>query len=176
MSSSSYVHFKLVVIWKQRGDRATEVETLGRIGSGFGRLERCCTCALVGAELLLAVVAERRLGLGGVPGGVGLEWPGHPRDVGQLGGRASQRGRPTLQQELSVVDDPGACKVGGEREKKPTGKVQMKAVLKIKDSTSLTSKKKIKLAKFPPERKNGDKNAQRSHLLVTSDLCFFCHL
>lgn len=90
MSSSSHVHFKLGII-----------------------------CALVRAELPLAVVAERLLGLDGVPGGVGLECPGDSRDVGHLGGRVSQRGRPTLQQELSVVDDPGASWRGAEH--RPSG-------------------------------------------------------
>lgn len=41
---------------------------------------------------------------------VGFEWPGDARDVGQVGRRASQRRRPTLQQELPVVDNSGACR------------------------------------------------------------------
>lgn len=112
------------------GDRATEWKHWDGSVWWFRWLEKCCTCALVRTELPHAVVAERLLGLDGVPGGVGLEWPGDPRDVGHLGGRASQRGRPTLQQELSVVDDPGAC-----RSEKPTHKVtmnEMKVMMKKK--------------------------------------------
>lgn len=129
--------------WASSGNRGRQshwVETLGRICLGFRWLEKCCTCALVRAELPLAVVAERLLGLDGVPGGVGLECPGDSRDVGHLGGRVSQRGRPTLQQELSVVDDPGACR-SEEKKKADTQSTmnEMKVMTKIKYFTSLTS-------------------------------------
>lgn len=52
----------------------------------------------------------------------------------------SQRGRPTLQQELSVVDDPGACR-SEEKKRADTQSTmnEMKVMMKIKDFTSLTS-------------------------------------
>lgn len=129
--------------WASSGNRGRQshwVETLGQICFGVRWLEKCCTCPLVRAELPRAVVAERLLRLDGVPGGVGLEWPGDPRDVGHLGGRVSQRGRPTLQQELSVVDDPGACR-SEEKKRADTQSTmnEMKVMMKIKDFTSLTS-------------------------------------
>lgn len=172
--------------WASSGNRGRQshwVETLGRICLGFRWLEKCCTCALVRAELPLAVVAERLLGLDGVPGGVGLECPGDSRDVGHLGGRVSQRGRPTLQQELSVVDDPGACR--SEEEKKADTKStmnEMKVMTKIKYFTSLTSNnenwqtffffKKQDVVQHEKGKKNWSRNAQRSSLLVTRDLFF----
>lgn len=60
-------------------------------------------------ELPLAAAADGRLlRLDSIKRGFGPGWPGDPWDVRQLGGRASQRRRPTLQQELPVVDNPGA--------------------------------------------------------------------
>lgn len=61
-------------------------------------------------EAVVGVVAGCLFRLASVPGGVGFEWPGDARDVGQVGRRASQRRRPTLQQELPVVDNSGACR------------------------------------------------------------------
>lgn len=54
-------------------------------------------------------VAVRRFGLGRVAGGGAFAGPGDPGDVGQVGRRSGERRRPTLQQELPVVDDPGSC-------------------------------------------------------------------
>lgn len=44
--------------------------------------------------------------------GVRDQRPGDSRDIGQVGRGASQGRRPTLQEELPVVDYPGACRTG----------------------------------------------------------------
>ncbi|TNN86280.1 hypothetical protein EYF80_003365 [Liparis tanakae] len=69
----------------------------------------------------LGGVAGRRFRLARVVAGVGFERPGHSGDVGQIGRRTSQRRRPTLQEELPVVDDPGTLKAAAEETKSPPG-------------------------------------------------------
>ena len=56
---------------------------------------------------MVAMVAGWLLGLVRVTGRV--QQPGDSWDVGQAGRRAGQRGRPTLQQELPVIDDSSTC-------------------------------------------------------------------
>lgn len=71
---------------------------------------KCFTCALLCVDVVFIVVADRLLRQDSVPGGAGFERPGDSWDVGQFGRRAGQRGRPTLQQELPVVDNSGTCR------------------------------------------------------------------
>lgn len=68
------------------------------------------TWILLWMEAEVGVVAGCRSRLMSVAGGVGFERPGDSRDVGQVGRRARQRRRPTLQQELPVVDNSGTCR------------------------------------------------------------------
>lgn len=84
-----------------QGDEATEWKHWDRSARVSGDSINSCTCALAADDWHL-------LGLHSIQGGFGPEWPGDSRDVRQLGGCASQRRRPTLQQELPVIDDPGA--------------------------------------------------------------------
>lgn len=65
---------------------------------------KCFTCVLLCVDVVFIAAADRLL-----PGGAGFERPGDSWDVGQFGRRAGQRGRPTLQQELPVVDNSGTC-------------------------------------------------------------------
>lgn len=94
--------------WASSGDR----EHSGVSGDTF-RVIMCTeltdtfTCILLRE---VGVVAGCLFRLWGLPRGVGFEWPGDPRDVRQVGRRASQRRGPTLQQELPVVDNSGTCR------------------------------------------------------------------
>lgn len=52
-----------------------------------------------------------------VVGGLRFERPGDSWDVGQFRRRTGQRRRPTLQEELPVVDDSGTC--GRQKQRNP---------------------------------------------------------
>lgn len=76
------------------------------------------TCTLLCMQVMVGVIAGSLFRLVCVAGGVGFEWPGDSWDVGQVGRRTSQRRRPTLQEELPVVDDSGTCRRWQQREPK----------------------------------------------------------
>lgn len=61
-------------------------------------------------QAVVGVIAGCLFRLVCVVGQVGFERPGDSWDVGQVGRRTSQRRRPTLQEELPVVDYSGACR------------------------------------------------------------------
>jgi len=72
------------------------------------------TCILLCMHTVVIVVAGGLLWLVCVAGGVRVERPGDSWDNRQVGRRASQWRCPTLQEELSVVDDSGTCRTGDQ--------------------------------------------------------------
>lgn len=67
---------------------------------------------------MVGVIAACLFGPARFAGGVGFERRGDSRDVRQVGRRTSQRGRPTLQEELPVVDDSRTCERTAAKETK----------------------------------------------------------
>lgn len=74
----------------------------------FFRYTDLFTCALLCKQAVVGVIAGG--GLFRLVSVVGFERPGDPGDVGQIGGGAGEGGRPTLQEELPVIDDSGTCR------------------------------------------------------------------
>lgn len=74
------------------------------------------TCALLlCVQVVVSVSARCLFGLVYVSRVVGFERPGDSWDVRQVGRRTGQRRRPTLQEELPVVDDSGTCRLQQQR-------------------------------------------------------------
>lgn len=96
--------------WASSGDTehsGVSGDTFRVSSSAHLELTDTFTCVLLRE---VGIVAGCLLRPRGLPGGVGFERPGDPRDVRQFGRRAGQRRSPTLQQELPVVDNPGTCR------------------------------------------------------------------
>lgn len=99
---------------EQRGNRQKSAETHLTL-SLFKTTEKF-TCVLLWMEVVV-VIAGRLFRLLCVVGGLRFERPGDSWDVGQFGRRTGQRRRPTLQEELPVVDDSGTC--GQQQQRNP---------------------------------------------------------
>lgn len=104
----------------KRGGGKQTITTETREGcSSHLKHAEALTCTLLCVRVVVGVVAGRLFARQvRFAGGVGFERTGDSWDVGQAGRRAGQGGRPTLQEELPVVDDSGACRRQWQRKPK----------------------------------------------------------